>query len=82
MRLDLLVVQARLKPDHPAALPPSYIRQRLRLPLDTPVLPCVTHDLDSVKTVLLALLEQIDRSLVQSEPGENSESSSVAATVG
>ncbi|GAB4204610.1 MAG: ATP/GTP-binding protein [Roseiflexaceae bacterium] len=54
-------VVAANKQDDPTALPVSYIRRRLQLPHETPLLPCVANDRDSVKAVLLSLLEHIGR---------------------
>lgn len=54
-------VVAANKQDDPAALPLSYIRRRLSLPHETPLLPCVARERESVKEVLLALLEHIVR---------------------
>ncbi|NNJ10843.1 ATP/GTP-binding protein [Chloroflexales bacterium ZM16-3] len=56
---DSPFVVAANKQDDPAALPVSYVRRRLGLPLDIPVLPCVANDRSSVKTVLLSLLKHI-----------------------
>ncbi|HEU4325922.1 MAG TPA: ATP/GTP-binding protein [Roseiflexaceae bacterium] len=58
---DVPFVVAANKQDDPTALPVSYIRRRLLLPRETPLLPCVASQRDSVKAVLLALLEQIGR---------------------
>lgn len=55
------------KQDDPAALPLSYIRRRLQLPPEIPLLPCAATDRSSVKHVLLALLEHIQRQTVESE---------------
>jgi hypothetical protein len=53
-------VVAASKQDDPAALPVSYMRRRLGLPLSVPVIPCTTVDKESVKQVLLTLLERVD----------------------
>lgn len=53
-------VVAADKQDDPTALPPAYIRRRLGLPPDIPLIPCATTRRDDAKQVLLALLEQID----------------------
>jgi uncharacterized protein len=53
-------VVAANKQDDPTALPPTYIRRRLGLPAEIPVLPCTTTSRDDVKQVLLALLEHIE----------------------
>ncbi|MCS6940882.1 MAG: ATP/GTP-binding protein [Roseiflexaceae bacterium] len=56
---DAPFVVAANKQDDQAALPPSYIRRRLGVPAETPVLPCVATDRASVKQVLLTLLQLI-----------------------
>lgn len=53
------------KQDDPAALPPPYIRRRLGLPRQIPIIPCVATDKDSVKNVLLTLLEHITESMTE-----------------
>jgi len=58
---DAPFVVAANKQDDPASLPLRYIRNRLQLPNEIPLLPCVATDRDSVKAVLLALLEHIDQ---------------------
>jgi small GTP-binding protein len=63
---DAPFVVAANKQDDPAALPPSYVRRRLNVPRHIPVLPCVGTDRESVKTVLLTLLEHITASLPES----------------
>lgn len=57
--LQVPFVVACNKQDDPSSLPPDYIRYRLGLPLNIPVLPCIANDRESVKTVLLALLDAI-----------------------
>lgn len=47
------------KQDDPTCLPVEYIRYRLGVPEYIPVLPCVANDKESVKTVLLTLLDLI-----------------------
>lgn len=56
---DAPFVVAANKQDDEAALPPSYVRRRLGVPPETPVLPCVARDRESVKRVLLSLLHLI-----------------------
>lgn len=63
---DSPFVVAANKQDDPAALPPAYVRRRLNLPASVPVLPCVGTDRESVKSVLLTLLERITESLPES----------------
>jgi uncharacterized protein len=58
--VDVPFVIAANKQDDPAALPPTYIRRRLGVPEHIPVLPCITRERESVKQVLLALLDQIE----------------------
>jgi signal recognition particle receptor subunit beta len=58
---DAPFVGAANKQDDPASLPLRYVRSRLQLPNEIPLLPCVATDRDSVKAVLLALLEHIDQ---------------------
>jgi len=60
---DAPFVVAANKQDDPAALPLSYVRRRLRLPFEIPLLPCVATDRESVKQVLLALLAHIEGSV-------------------
>jgi uncharacterized protein len=55
-------VVAASKQDDPAAMPVSYMRRRLRLPPGTPIIPCTASDRDSVKQVLMRLLELIESS--------------------
>jgi hypothetical protein len=57
--LEVPFVVAANKQDDPTALPVDYVRYRLGLPEWVPVLPCVASDKESVKTILLDLLEQI-----------------------
>lgn len=61
---DVPFVVVANKQDDPTALPVEYLRYRLNLPDYIPVLPCVATDRDSVKNVLLTLLD-----LVYSELG-------------
>lgn len=56
---DAPFLVAANKQDDPAALPPAYVRRRLGLPPTVPVLPCVASNRESVKNVLLTLLEHI-----------------------
>lgn len=56
---DAPFVVAANKQDDETALPVSYVRRRLGVPLDVPVLPCVATDRPSVKGVLLGLLKHI-----------------------
>jgi small GTP-binding protein len=58
---DVPFVVAANKQDDPAALPVTYMRKRLQLPYEVPVLPCVATDKESVKQVLLTLLEHIEK---------------------
>lgn len=60
---DAPFVVAANRQDDPDALPVSYIRRRLPIPADCPVLPCTTTDRDSLKVVLLALLERVSQSV-------------------
>jgi uncharacterized protein len=52
-------VVAASKQDDPAALPVSYMRRRLGLPASVPIIPCTTMEKESVKQVLLHLLDHI-----------------------
>lgn len=52
-------VVAANKQDDPTCLPVDYVRYRLGLPDHIPVLPCVATQRDSVKEVLLTLLDQV-----------------------
>lgn len=56
---DAPFVVAANKQDDEASLPISYVRRRLGVPIDVPVLPCTATDRESVKGVLLALLRHI-----------------------
>ncbi len=58
---DAPFLVAANKQDDPASLPPAYIRRRLGLSTSIPVLPCVATDRESVKKVLLTLLEIITK---------------------
>lgn len=53
-------IVAATQQDDPAAIPLSYIRQRLNLSEQIPLVPCVTTNLESVKQVLLSLLDHIE----------------------
>jgi len=65
---DAPFIVAANKQDDPTALPLSYIRKRLQLPYEIPLLPCIATDRESTKSVLLGLLAHIDRSVAASEP--------------
>jgi small GTP-binding protein len=65
-------VVAANKQDDPAALPLSYIRKRLQLPLEIPVLPCIATDRESVKSILMALIMHIDQSTADLSDDESS----------
>jgi hypothetical protein len=52
-------VVAANRQDDPAALPLNYIRRRLGLPFNVPLVPCVATDRTAVRGVLLALLKHI-----------------------
>ncbi len=66
---DAPFVVAANKQDDPTALPVSYVRRRLGVPTDVPVLPCTSRERSSAKLVLLGLLKQIAarHSVVQPE---------------
>ncbi|MBM7844720.1 GTP-binding protein [Herpetosiphon giganteus] len=53
-------VVAATKQDLPGALPPTYIRRRLGLPNDIPILACVATDYAAVSDVISTLLDRID----------------------
>lgn len=65
--VDVPFVVAANKQDDPAALPLSYVRRRLGLTPDIPILPCVATDRTQVKGVLLALLQAIASRFAQTE---------------
>ncbi len=66
---DAPFIVAANKQDDETALPLSYIRRRLAVPLDVPVVPCVATDRPSVKGVLIGLLKHIAAGLQpSSEP--------------
>lgn len=67
---DAPFVVAANKQDDPSALPLSYVRKRLQLPYDIPLLPCVATDLESVKSVVLALLAHIEQRVIEVEQEE------------
>jgi uncharacterized protein len=56
---DAPYVVAANKQDDEAALPATYVRRRLGVSIDVPVLPCVANDRPSVKHVLLGLLKHV-----------------------
>lgn len=56
---DAPFVVAANKQDDPTSLPVAYVRRRLGLPLEIPVMPCIAADRASVKLVLLGLLKHI-----------------------
>jgi signal recognition particle receptor subunit beta len=58
---DAPFVVAANKQGDPAALPVSYIRKRLSLPFEIPLVPCVATDRENVKQVLLDLLAHIEQ---------------------
>ena len=60
---DVPFVIAANKQDDPAALPLSYIRRRLHIPFEIPIIPCVANDRESVKNVLLHLLNHIEQAI-------------------
>jgi uncharacterized protein len=62
---DAPFLVAANKQDDPTSLPPAYIRRRLRLPTEIPILPCVAKERESVKSVLLGLLEIIMRDITE-----------------
>jgi small GTP-binding protein len=70
---DAPFIVAANKQDDPTALPLSYIRKRLQLPYEIPLLPCIATDRESVKSVLLGLLAHIDRGVAASELDADSE---------
>lgn len=56
---DAPFVVAANKQDDPTALPVSYVRRRLGVPPEVPVLPCCATERASVKEVLLGLLKHV-----------------------
>lgn len=58
---DVPFIVAANKQDDPAALPLSYVRRRLQLSVDVPLVPCVANDRENVKNVLLTLLHHIEQ---------------------
>lgn len=57
-------IVAANKQDKPDAVSTSDLRYILRIPDEIPVVPCVATDYDSVKQVLLALLEETLKSKI------------------
>ncbi len=53
-------VVAANKQDDPTCLPIEYVRYRLGLPASIPVIPCIATELESVKNVLLTLLDRVN----------------------
>jgi len=64
-------VVAANKQDDPAALPPMYVRRRLGIPAEIPVLPCTATDRSSVKLVLISLLKHITSYSATSDAEDN-----------
>jgi hypothetical protein len=60
-------VVAANKQDDPAALPIDDMRRQLDVPMHIPILSCIANDRESVRLVLLALLERIEQT-VRLEP--------------
>jgi hypothetical protein len=56
---DAPFVIAANKQDDPAAMPPMYVRRRLAVPEEIPVIACTGNDRNSVKSVLISLLKHI-----------------------
>jgi uncharacterized protein len=65
---DAPFIVAANKQDDPTALPLNYMRKRLQLPYEIPLLPCIATDRESVKSVLLALLDHIEKQVVELAP--------------
>jgi uncharacterized protein len=65
---DAPYIVAANKQDDPTALPLAYLRRRLGLPLDVPLVSCVAQDRASVKRVLITLLQHIAQQFIQQEP--------------
>jgi len=63
-------VVAANKQDDLTALPVSYVRRRLGVPVDVPVLPCTSRERSSAKLVLLGLLKQIAARHLAVQPEE------------
>jgi hypothetical protein len=64
---DAPFVVAANKQDDPTALPPFYVRRRLGLTDEVPVLPCVGTERESVKSVLLSLIKHVSQSVTVTE---------------
>lgn len=64
---DVPFVVAANKQDDPTALPLPYIRRRLQLPSEVPLLPCIANERESVKEVLLNLLAHIEHVALSNE---------------
>jgi hypothetical protein len=54
-------VVAANKQDDPTSRPTEYIRSQLALPTTIPILPCVANNRESVRLVLLTLLQHIEQ---------------------
>lgn len=57
---DVPFVVAANKQDDPAALPLDYLRRRLHLAPEIPLVPCIASERASARDVLLALLAHIE----------------------
>ncbi|NJK78795.1 MAG: GTP-binding protein [Chloroflexaceae bacterium] len=62
---DAPFIVAANKQDDPAALPALYVRRRLVIANDVPVVPCIGTQRESVKLALIALLKHIAASAVE-----------------
>lgn len=61
------------KQDDPAALPLSYVRSRLQLPIEIPLLLCVATDRESATNILMALLVHIDQYMLDAPDAKSIE---------
>lgn len=55
------------KQDLPNAASPEYVRERLHIDDEIPVLPCIATDRESVKAVLVALLDEVIKAVEAKE---------------
>lgn len=68
---DVPFVVAANKQDCGGALPAEYIRYRLNLPSQVPVIPCIAYERADAKRVLIALIQRLQQKNGRSEVSNN-----------